>query len=65
VIVDIAWKAQVRLCRRYQRLMKRGKPYNVVVTAITREIIAYIWAITREIVLPKVNVTQRLAKIPA
>lgn len=65
VIVDIAWKAQVLLCRRYQRLMKRGKPYNVVVTAIAREIIAYIWAITREVVLPKVNVTQRLARIPA
>ena len=27
-IVDIAWQAQLRLCRRYQRLMKRGKHYN-------------------------------------
>jgi transposase len=41
-IIDIAWQAQLRLCRRYQRLMKRGKHYNLVVTAIAREMIAYI-----------------------
>ena len=36
-IIDIAWQAQCRLCRRYQRLMQKGKHRNVVVTAIARE----------------------------
>lgn len=64
-IVDIAWQAQLRLCRRYQRLMKRGKHYNLVVTAIAREMIAYIWAIAREVVLTPVNPAKRLARVPA
>ena len=36
-ISQIAWEAQLRLCKRYQRLMHRGKHRNVVVTAIARE----------------------------
>jgi transposase len=64
-IIDIAWQAQVRLCRRYQRLMKRGKHYNVVVTAIAREMIAFIWSITREVVVSPVNPKQRLSRVPA
>ncbi|WP_428637270.1 IS110 family transposase [Shewanella sp.] len=64
-IVDIAWQAQLRLCRRYQRLMHKGKHYNVVVTAIAREMIAYIWAISREVVLAPVNPKLRLARVPA
>jgi len=38
---------------------------NVVVTAIAREMIAYIWAISREVVLPVVDVKLRLARMPA
>jgi len=64
-IVDIAWKAQLRLCRRYQRLMKRGKHYNVVVAAIAREMVAYLWVIAKEVVLPAVDPKQRLARIPS
>lgn len=64
-IIDIAWQAQLRLCRRYQRLMHKGKHYNVVVTAIAREMIAYIWAISREVVLPQVNPKLRLSRVPA
>ena len=64
-VIDQAWKAQARLCRRYQRLLKRGKPYNVIVTAIAREIIAYIWSISKEVVLPKVDPNKRLVRIPA
>lgn len=64
-IVDIAWQAQLRLCRRYQRLMKRGKHYNLVVTAIAREMIAYIWAIAREVVLAPINPAKRLSRVPA
>jgi transposase len=64
-IIDIAWKAQLRLCRRYQRLMKRGKQYNIVVTAIAREMIAFIWSISREVVLSPVNPKLRLSRVPA
>lgn len=64
-VVDMAWQAQLRLCRRYQRLMQKGKHYNVVVTAIAREMIAYIWAIAREIVLVQINPKLRLARVPA
>ena len=45
--------------------MKRGKPYNVVVTAIAREMIAYIWAITREVVLSPIDPKLRLSRVPA
>ena len=64
-IVDIAWKAQLRLCRRYQRLMQRGKHYNLVVAAIAREMIAYIWAIAKEVVLTPVDPKLRLSRVPA
>jgi transposase len=48
-IQDIAWKAQVRLCKRFRRLTARGKNPNVVVTAIARELAAFMWAIAREV----------------
>jgi transposase len=41
----IAWKAQVRLCGRYRKLMARGKSRNSVVTATARELAAFMWAI--------------------
>jgi len=44
-IQDIAWNAQVRLCTRDRRLVARGKNPNIVVTAIAREILAFLWAI--------------------
>jgi transposase len=46
---DIAWKAQTRLCARYRRLMAKGKRNTVAVTAIAREIAAFLWAIAREV----------------
>ena len=36
-IQDINWKAQVRLCKRYRRLVARGKNVNQVVVASARE----------------------------
>jgi len=45
----IAWKAQVRLCKRFRRLVAKGKHPNVVVTAIARELAAFMWAIAREV----------------
>jgi transposase len=64
-IIDMARQAQLRLCRRYQRLMHKGKHRNVVVTAIAREMIAYIWAISCEVVLTQVNPKLRIARMPA
>lgn len=53
-IQNIAWKAQLRLCNRYKRLTAKGKPKQVVTTAIARELIAFIWAISQEVkVSPK------------
>ena len=46
---NIAWKAQLRLCQRYRRLIARGKPKNVVVTSIARELIAFMWAIAKQV----------------
>jgi len=64
-VIDIAWKAQLRLCRRFQKLTHRGKHRSVIVTAIAREIIAYIWSISREISIRPVDPKERLARIPA
>jgi transposase len=46
---DIAWKAQVRLCRRWRRLSASGKPKVVVTTAIAPEMAGFIWAIARQV----------------
>lgn len=45
-IREISWKAQVRLCSRYRRLMGRGKNRSIVITAIARELAAFMWAIS-------------------
>ena len=47
-ICQISWKAQLRLCARYRRMMAKKKPNKVVVIAIAREIAAFIWAIAQE-----------------
>jgi hypothetical protein len=46
---DLGWKAQVRLCTRFRRLVARGKHPNVAVTAIARELVAFMWAIAKEV----------------
>jgi transposase len=46
---EIAWKAQVRLCKRFRTLARKGKKSTVVTTAIARELAAFIWAIAREV----------------
>ena len=48
-IRDIAWKAQVRLCARYRKLARAGKPANIVTTAIARELAGFVWAIARQV----------------
>jgi transposase len=48
-ICRIAWKAQLRLCARFRRLAARGKPKQKVVTAIARELSAFLWAIAKQV----------------
>jgi transposase len=48
-IQDISWKAQVRLCKRYRRLIARGKHANQVVVAIARELVGFMWAIAHQV----------------
>jgi transposase len=47
LIREIAWKAQLRLCARYRKLVRAGKPANVVTAAIARELAGFVWAIAR------------------
>jgi transposase len=49
VIREIAWKAQLRLCARYRKLARSGKPPNVVTAAIARELAGFIWAIAQRV----------------
>ena len=42
--------AQMRLCGRFRTLTRKGKRPTIVVTAIARELSAFIWAINREVV---------------
>ena len=44
-IKEIAWKAQIRLSRRYARLAAAGKDQRKIVTAVGRELLGFIWAI--------------------
>ena len=43
-VIARAWTAQQRLHRRYQRLAARGKPKQHIVTAVARELTAFVWA---------------------
>lgn len=45
---EIAWKAQQRLHRRYQRLVGRGKNKQKAITAVARELAGFVWAIGRQ-----------------
>ena len=45
---DTAWKAQERLCGRYRKLARAGKPPNVVTAAIARELAGFVWAIAKQ-----------------
>lgn len=48
-VIDISWKAQLRLCHRYRRMVARGKLKQKVVIAVARELLAFMWAIGVEI----------------
>lgn len=44
-VTAMAWQAQVRLCRRFRTLVGRGKPSQKAVTAVSRELLGFMWAI--------------------
>jgi len=51
MIQDLSWKAQVRLCTRYRRLVSRGKHANVVTVAMARELVGFMWAMATQVPL--------------
>ena len=61
-VIDLAWKAQTRLCERYQTLIRHRKKTVVVVTAIGRELVGFLWAIAREIDQPGSAAAEALQK---
>lgn len=52
-ILDVAWKAQVRLCQRFRAMHARRKNHNVIATAVAREMACFVWAIARAVPLPR------------
>jgi transposase len=44
-IIEIAWKAQNRLHKRYVKLSMAGKDQRKIMTAVARELLGFIWAI--------------------
>jgi transposase len=44
-VIDIAWKAQLRLCARFRTLCARGVNRNKVTVAIARELCGFIWSV--------------------
>lgn len=49
LVREIAWRAQLRLCARYRRLMTRQLPKNKVCVAIARELTGFVWDIARQV----------------
>jgi transposase len=43
-VIAIADRAEQRLCRRYRRMCARLKPKPLVITAIARELLGFLWA---------------------
>jgi len=44
-VIDVAQKADARLCRKYWRIADRGKRLTTVVVAVARELAGFVWAI--------------------
>jgi len=60
-VKEIAWKAQQRLHERYRKLLARGKNKGVVVTAVGRELLGFIWAIGIQVETAQKESLQRAA----
>lgn len=48
-LTELAWKAQVRLHKRFGRLLGRGKLTQQAVIAVAREFLGFIWALARAV----------------
>ena len=46
---QIAWKAQLRLCARFRKLVAGGKSQQVAATAVARELIGFLWAMAKQV----------------
>jgi transposase len=46
---DLAWKAQLRLCGKYQKLAMRKKATPKIATAVARELVGFVWDIARRV----------------
>jgi len=60
-IKEIAWKAQQRLYQRYRKLLAKGKNKGVVITALGRELLGFIWAIGIKVETTQKESLQRAA----
>ena len=50
-IIDIAWRAQLRLCKKYRRMILKGKNSKLAAVAVARELAGFVWEIQRSVVL--------------
>jgi transposase len=48
-VTAIAWKTQTRLHRRYYRLVLGGKPKQVAIVSVARELLAFVWEIAQAV----------------
>ncbi|EHM1851193.1 IS110 family transposase, partial [Escherichia coli] len=46
-VIDRAWDAQLRLCKRYRKLQAKGKNVNITIVAVARELAGFIWDMGR------------------
>jgi transposase len=46
-VIQLAWKAQLRLHKTYKRLTSRGKRSVVATAAVARELLCFVWSIGR------------------
>jgi len=46
---EIAWRAQLRLARRYRHLLARKLAHNKICVAIARELAGFVWDIARQV----------------
>jgi len=51
-VIEVAWKAQRRLHKRFGRLLGRGKLKQEAVVAVARELLGFLWAIARQVAAP-------------
>ncbi|MGA7921569.1 MAG: hypothetical protein WCA38_18055 [Candidatus Acidiferrales bacterium] len=60
-VKDITWKAQHRVHERYRKLLGKGKNKGVVMTAVGRELLGFIWAIGIQAETARKELPQRAA----